>query len=350
MTTIIQGIIRCVTPLHSATESVKNADGALITQTATETIFMKSGVRDEVPYYKGTSQRGGLRRAAARRVLNALVMDKKVSRGLMTGMMSGSESGTPDNASLTVEEVMRARSNIFMGIFGGGARILPSHYAPIDMKPVIPSTVDLGLIPQYLLEDDQNWLINARGQDLINTYGFVSVDDIVSVKNINDIENYLENGVEVVAAHQVAMLQNKADRKAAKDDKSNTDKEKPTKLDKKNMLSIQAIAPGVPLYFQLKMDECLSPAQIGLMTQALCDLINEQEFGGWVRVGYGRVTAHLTIEANGEAPAPIFDMDNDKYVPTKAMHDQFIVPMQDELAKLTVEEMLEFYVNRGTKK
>jgi len=165
--TVIQGILRCITPLHSATESTKNADGTNVTRTAIQSIFTKSG-REDVPYYKATSQRGGLRRAAARIVLDRLTLDEKISRALFSGMMTGSESGTPDNAQLTVEEAIRAKNNVFMGLFGGGARILKSRYRPTDMMPVILVLLKLALYPNGTLKTNKiGWSMHAATNSLI---------------------------------------------------------------------------------------------------------------------------------------------------------------------------------------
>jgi len=345
--TVIQGILRCITPLHSATESTKNADGTNVTRTAIQSIFTKSG-REDVPYYKATSQRGGLRRAAARIVLDRLTLDEKISRALFSGMMTGSESGTPDNAQLTVEEAIRAKNNVFMGLFGGGARILKSRYRPTDMMPVIPSTVEIGIVPKRYVENEQNWMVNARGDQLINTYGFVSVDDVLRLADVREIEKYIDNSLEAVTQYQLSIADNKSARKADKDDKSKSDKEKTKKIDKANMLSFEAIAPGVPLFFRLEIDEGVNDAQVGLMLQALTNLINEQEFGGWIRAGLGRVSAHLEISSNGEEYAPLFDTDaTDKYVLTEAVRNQYTPALEDALGKLTVEDMVHFYTNRG---
>lgn len=343
MSTVIQGIIRLVTPLHHASENTKTDDGkGNVTRTAVQTIYPKSG-RTEVPYFKATSLRGGLRRDAARIVLGHLTTDKKIQRGLFTGMMTGSENAAPDSASLTVEEALRARKNVFMGLFGGGARMLPSRYYPQDMLPVIPSTIDIGMVPSKYAEGEDNIMVKANGRDLINTYSAFSVDDVVRVMNIDDIENFIENSVEAIAEHQASVAANKDERKSAKTSK---DTAAPKKIDKSNILNFEAIAAGVPLYFRLSLKEGVTDAQIGLMLKALTKMINDQDFGGWIRAGFGRVSADLTINVEDEV-VPVFMNGDDKYLLNPSLEDRFGAALQIDLHKLTVPEMQAFYSNRG---
>lgn len=347
MKTVIEGILRCVTPLHHASVATRNQHGDNITRTTAQNVF-HHGLREEIPYFKATALRGGLRRAAARIVLNRLVTDQKVSRGLFAGMMTGAESGQPDKAPISVEEVIRAKDNIFIGLFGGGARVMRSRYRPIDMMPVIPTTVDIGMVPMRYADGADACMINARGRDLVNIYAFVSGDDVARVTNINDINAYIENSVEAVAEYQASVLKNLQSRKVEKTDKTLPDNEKTKKIDKSNLLRFEAIAPGVPLYFRLELDDGVTPAQIGLMCQSLADLINEQEFGGWIRAGCGRVTPDLTISVDGKTPIPFFASEkNGIYELNKPIKSVYLSAMNKELSDLTVDKMTGFYTNRG---
>ncbi|PND66349.1 type IV CRISPR-associated protein Csf2, partial [Escherichia coli] len=53
----------------------------------------------------------------------------------------------PDPSPVTAEEVIRAKNHVFMGLFGGGARMLHSGFDVFDLLPVMETTISAGMIP-----------------------------------------------------------------------------------------------------------------------------------------------------------------------------------------------------------
>jgi CRISPR type IV-associated protein Csf2 len=197
-----------------------------------------------------------------------------------------------------VEEVMRARENIFMGIFGGGARILRSQWRNDDVIPVIQGCIDAGKVPAHYGELSEEGFIPtvwrdgqrvpARGTDLFHEYNLIRVDDVFRVMRGEELEKYLEDAVNVVADYQNATLGNKVDRKA---DASGDTK----KTDVGNMLTVQAIASGVPMYFHLEFSDTLDDGQVGLICMGVRDFCNAQDMGGMVSKGLGRFDVDLKL-------------------------------------------------------
>ena len=105
----------------------------------------------QVPFFPANGTRGGLRRKAAARVMKYLTAQARVPSSLYLGLTCGAATGSPDSTALSVEELLRARQNVYMGMFGGGARLLSSAYKVSDLNPVLDLTVKAGMVPELSL-------------------------------------------------------------------------------------------------------------------------------------------------------------------------------------------------------
>lgn len=351
---VIFGTITLTTPLHCAAPNETDGTGAKNhTRTMTQPIIA-NGARDFIPYFPGSDIRGRLRRKAAAHVMDALLSHgEKTPRGLYNGLCSGSMDNAPEQ-DLSVEEALRARKHIYMGLFGGGKRILRSRFSPSDLVPILQSTIDAKLVPSHYADQSEvkfvptkmaeNGPVPLRGFELIHRRQQVKIDDTFRVLRPEEIERYVDDAANAVAAYQESITRNKSDRKSAKESNA----EKVAKLDTANIFTLDAVAAGTVMYVRVDMMDILTDAQRGLLFLSLRDLVNEQALGGFVRAGFGRFAPQLTSVINGEH-FPLFAEQADGSYALSAEAAKYALAATDELKLLSVAELMEFYESRGGK-
>lgn len=346
----IHGVVRLKTPLHCASP---DKDGN-ITKVMRQNVLTSRG-HDSVPYFPGNDLRGRLRRKGAKLVLDHVCASSKVHLNLYAGLTSGAISGQPE-ADLTVEEALRARENVYMGLYGGGARMLRSRYSVRDLVPVLESTLNCGAVPEKFGQtDDQNFTPRVsdrsrRGDELIETRHFLRVNDAVRVLRPDEMVNFIQDPVASVTAMQVADAANSKNRKEGKalvESKELRGSEVEKKSSVANYLFIESIMAGTPMYFRLDFADDATDGHVGLMLMALRDLVREQALGGWVRTGFGAFDCALEMTRHGE-PLPVFAQQRASGdAELSDATSDFVTAAREQLAKQTEGELLSFFTARN---
>lgn len=295
--TIIDINLTLTSPLHVAFPD--NKDDRNVCHTTKKPIvdigIEASNRTTLVPYFPANGLRGGLRRKAAARVMERLCQgESRVPASLYLGLTCGASSGSPDQTALSIEEVLRARRNAYMGLFGGGARLLQSAYRVSDINPVIDLTVKTGVVPAICADrvmarpskepgGQQTYLAaweltpNLNGQPF-GLLNLIRVDDVYRVMRDDEIARFIKSPTESVAEHQAAVGMNKGERKAGA----------ASKEDVANMMAFETVAAGTPMHFRVTLAPDASEAQAGLLLLSLADLIQENSLGGFGRIDCGR--------------------------------------------------------------
>jgi len=346
-TSHIEGIFRLKTPLHCAAPGEGQGNE---TRTMTMPVVTRSH-RTYVPFFPANDLRGRLRRKAARLVMEALSSSGKISRELYSGLTCGAMDASPESDN-SIEEIVRARGNLYMGVFGGGKRMLRSRFGVADLVPVVAATVDAGMVPKALAERTESTftpmtsrdgaLADVQGFELLYNRNGFKRDDAFSVARPEELEAYVDNVLVDLTRYQESVV---AGRKERAEDKAKDASEKQgvKKTDVANWYTVQAIAPGTPMYFRLDMDDALTSAQVGILLQSLLDLMNEQALGGWSRCGFGRYAADLTLVRDGGRIPLLVAGDNGAYSLTPATAE-YIEAMREELAQQTAAELSAFFM------
>lgn len=346
----IEGAITLVTAMH-VTEFDKPGE------TMQKPIITPEG-RFYMPYFPANDLRGRLRRKAASRIFAA--WKKKglsVSETLYLGLTCGASSGNPENDK-SVEEVVRANKNVYMGIFGGGTRMLRSGYRVQDLDVISQTCIDAGVVPAYLGESTEGGYIPMEYKDgqkipvrdgykLLHSYAILRVDDIMRAVRIDEMEGVIEGGREAIAEYQASVLGERTDGKAAKALAKETGvaAEKVARNRVENMQSFRAVATGTPFYLRMDMADTLTPAQTGLLILCLRDLFEEGSFGGYERLGLGKVNVRtMKLMIDGEAH-PLFDDEQSLKLSAKA--EALAQLANDAVEALSVEEMNLFFASKG---
>lgn len=369
----IEGKIKLKTALHCATpdDYHVNAAGYVTAGKAPpgtggviatmQMPIIADGLRHTIPYFPANDVRGRLRRKSAKIMLDALTKQGPVSVELYAGLSAGAVSASPEGSEITVEEVLRAKGNVYMGIFGGGTRMLRSAYRVQDIVPVIGSTVKAGMVPERIANPTgaKSIVPTVRGKaaegeegeqsraeitgihQISHVYRAIRIDDVARVMRVDELETYLADAEKEVTQYQSKVLEG---RKAKKDSKETGEEVK--KADIGNMMAFQGIAPGVDMYFRLDFADDLTEGQIGMLIQSLCDLVNEQALGGWVRTGLGQYDAsELELCIDGEA-RKLFTVAGDGSYEISETLKPYIDQMRTELSALTAADMMEFFTTK----
>lgn len=338
----IEGILRLSTPMHCTMPGDKIKDA-----TPTMQIGIVTGTgRDNMPYFPGNDLRGRLRRKAAAIVMPALVSEGgKLPLELYAGLTCGASDTSPEN-ELSIEEALRSAKNIYMGVFGGGKRLLRSRFSVQDLIPITQSTVDTGLVPKkYEIPDpEKGGTLVDYAWKLLEILTSYHRDDVHNVSRPEEMMNYMENCEVTVAEYQENNLQNARTRKEEKaDGVTGKDKERTRKTGLNNIMPIQVIQAGTPMYFRMDFHDGVTDAQIGLMLQSLEALVNEQALGGWSRIGLGKYhVREMNLVRDGESMPVFTGGDGDAF----RLHNSlatYVRQAQEEVAALTVADMVSYF-------
>lgn len=337
----IEGVIRLSTPMHCAMPGDKIKDASPTMQIS---IVTGSG-KETMPFFPGNDLRGRLRRKAAAIVMPALVSEGgKLPLDLYAGLTCGASDASPEN-ELSIEEALRYSKNVYMGIFGGGKRLLRSRFSVQDLIPITQSTIHNGLVPSKYEMLEEGWAPIDHAWKLIDHLNMTRVDDIMHVVRPDEIEANVANSHAAVAEYQAFHLGTSATRKEEKKAKVSDDV-KTKKTDVANMMKIQVIPAGTPMYFRMDFNDQVTDAQVGLMLQSLEALVNEQALGGWCRIGLGKYNiTEMNLVRNGER-MPVFTEENKEeigYQLNPMLAKIHAEPAAMEVAALTVADMLSYF-------
>lgn len=340
----IEGIVRLISPLHCATvDGAVNSDKN-ITPTHKQVVNTVNG-NQHVPYFPANDLRGRLRRHAARLVFESLkAKSNKITPDLYQALMGGSIVTKPES-DLTAEEALRGRHNVYMGLFGGGTRLLRSRYCTNDLIPVLRDTIDAGIVPAAFGENGvptghlaAGVVGPLTGYQLFESRTSYRVDDIARMMNVDEVMRYIDDAATTVGVKQAEILRTRAERKA--------DPNAP-KRDLSNIMAIEVVARGTPLHCLIDIADDATDAHVGMLLLALRNLVREQALGGWIRCGMGRFSADLKLTRNGHT-YQIFKADENaaNATLTDEVQQAFCATAQQAIDALTSEEMMEFFTPR----
>lgn len=344
----IEGVLTLATAMHVTAFGKPNEE-------MQKPVITPSG-RFFTPYFPANDFRGRARRKAASRIMaNWKEKGLTISDELYLGLTCGASSGNPENGK-SVEEIVRANQNVYMGVFGGGTRMLRSGYRVQDMDVVSQTNIDAGIVPAHLGEQTEGGFVPSEYKDgqvvpiregwqLLHSYLVLRKDDIMNVARIDEATGIIDGGVDTIARYQTSVLSERSDGKAAKAaaKESGVAAEKVARGRVENLQTFEAVAPGTPMYFRMDMADTLSPEQAGLLILCLRDLLEEGEFGGYVRLGLGKVNVReMKFVMDGTA-MPLFEDNRALKLADKAA--KLVDLAEAAIEKLTVEDMNRFFTS-----
>jgi CRISPR type IV-associated protein Csf2 len=290
------------------------------------------------PYFKANGWRGRLRRAAAAALMDKFLADGDgVSMACYNGMTCGAVSAKPEGVR-TVAEIKAAHGNAYMGLFGGGPRILESAWRVGDLLPVVDPYLELGAIPARFRSHRVRC---EHGSDLTDIVTFNRRDDVLDMVDVRAGKIIFSYRAEVEAL-QAATLANRAARKENKN--RDVTEKKVKKTDLRNHCAYEVVAPGTPLYFYLQFQPRADDPHVGLMLEALANVINQQSLGGKIGAGCGRFTADLDLYEGETRLASAMDYKKGIAIPADNSHTRpYVDAASAAIDALTAADMAAFY-------
>lgn len=259
--------------------------------------------RQTVPYIPGNTLRGGLRRAAARLLNEALEKrGEQVSFDLQHILLCGSASASPDGFCAVTEAVAAAK-HPFAGLFGGGSKLIWGRSSIANAYPVTAATIEAGLVPESYAEHSpaSGWLTTVL------TYA--KVDDFL--RGTARVPTVVANFAEEIQKWTAAL--------AASREKRDSKDANSKKLGLATVFAKEVVIPGAKFHSSHQLDtEFAGPAMLGLYIVALARFANEQRLGGGWREGLGRFALSASLR-DGNGGVEILTTQGDEYAPNTAV-------------------------------
>lgn len=288
-------IIRNTTPVFSAAPGAVKVDihgkvkpeGFPLTRARTLTVaaVMGDGVVRPVPLpvVPGNTMRNMLRRAMLKHLIEPAVRERgQLTIGAYAATYSGNASGNPDGVPNSFDEIVALRAHPFIGLFGGGPRML-------EGRLMVDSLYPLHVHAQRVIGDGyEERLVSGDITDIVWTR---RIDPITRIKTAEQA-SLIEKGPDAVAGW-IQDLWAKSEGAAAKRKKKGAEVESEDS-DEKSARGLQAmnahevVIPGIDWLWRINADNP-TEAQIGLILSALAHLPEENLAGGHAK-DYGRFT------------------------------------------------------------
>ena len=320
-------IFRTVTPYHSSQPGISRVDlngnfisngqGFPCIRTRHSSFLIPTDEkwdRQWRPIMPANSLRHALRERIAQRYFDAFRGKCTLSLGAYAAILSGNATGNPDGAPAPFTVIQKTRNHPFLGLFGGGPRMIEGKLIVDQAIPIVSSL--LGYIPdapQELALPDS-----------------VRLTEIVFKRRVDPVMKLDENQIDLIAGLPESMdawfnsyyapsSGVKQEKTAKKDDESaSAVNSKETKAAKKNKESKETkedkeineqeetkennesgrglmafnahevVIPGVPWMWKVHAKAPLTPAQIGALLDGVSQL-HGTRLGGMSALGYGQI-------------------------------------------------------------
>lgn len=236
----------------------------------------------EVPVVPSNSMRNLLRRIILAESIEPALVEKrsKLSIGAYATAYSGNQTGNPDGVPSSFDEIATMRQHPFIGLFGGGPRMLRGRMSCGHLYPIHQDAL------RVIGEEYQDEAAKGSLTQPVWTTRKDPVEQIVEPEQTEVIDD----GVSAVNQWVQATLE-----AASANKKKGDDSEGETKDARglKAMNAHEVVIPGVSWLWRIDLDRP-SNAQLGLVLHALSKLGNWTVAGGNAK-GYGNVELESII-------------------------------------------------------
>lgn len=290
--TVITAIVRNKTYAHSGSpeEARVNLDGRLSPQgfplARTNRMSIPSNIpkpnpqtgelearNNSVPFIPENTVRNRLRNLILSAVFDQLrATNTAIQLPCFATLLAGSATGNPDGIPATFDEMYRLGQHFFIGLFGGGPRMLKGKLKCDGFIPLIPSAARI-LPPGYEERFISDRITQIRFKRRVDPVAKIDEEECDIIKDAS----------EAITAWGL----DKAEKKLASRSKSeeSTENEIKTSRNIDSFTAIELIIPGVDFLSRVRL---VSPtdAQVGAILQAY-EKVHTTTFGGGHSLGFG---------------------------------------------------------------
>jgi CRISPR type IV-associated protein Csf2 len=254
------------------------------------------GVIKSVPLQivPGNTMRSLLRRTMLKHVIEPALVEKgnKLSIGAYATAYAGNATGNPDGVPSSFDEIATMRAHPFIGLFGGGPRMLEGRLMVDSLYPIHTNAeriIGAGY-ENEMMSGPITQVVWARRMDPILNLG--SSEDVAVI-----------NGGAVAANGWIQDLLANSKAAASKKKKAAADEDESDGAAEENGRGLKAfnahevVIPGLKWVWRISLDRP-TDAQVGLVLLALNKMTNERIAGGHSK-DYGRFVID-GVSLNGE--------------------------------------------------
>lgn len=318
----IHGIIKTTSPLHIATPGAVRFDPETggyaggdkgIPCTGIQqmplpgTAANRDGISErqlKVPMIAANNLNGGLRRQASAIVFDALLAKgEQVDMGTYSAMTCGSVTGKPDGGLVKFDEYREARAHPFLGLYGGGPRMMRRY---VRVHNLVPLTKETQFMHQGAsrhpgldgVEDLAMKITLPESVRMVQMFAFVKNDDLIKLVDVAMQEKVIADFETKMAERQKNILSDKTAKDAGGEG---------SRFSNRTFTAYEFVIPGVSFPMTFELD--VSDEQMGLFMLALDRYAAKERIGGALRNGFGQFVMEnvvLVDAKTGEVEKDLF--------------------------------------------
>lgn len=352
----IEGVLTTTSPLHITDAASARFDptsnkpryhtdtgGLPLTKTRSLDIMLPSTVKEGeneglvvrrktmVPVLPSQGLRGALRRSCARIIEDHFMLNlgQQISFQAYNGMHSGAISGQLDKSLATTDEIVRVRKHLFMGLFGGGPRMMRGNLKTSFGTPITTKTIDAGLVPDSVAD----YQVDAEPYQLLGYMPVFRSDD--TLKSHDPVaEQVVMNFVEAKEEAIKAVMLNRAAKASG---------EEGGERGISTMSYMEYIVPGTSFFVRHTISG--TRAQAGFLIEGirrLAETQTEKGIGGKTAAGFGQYQLSFDLIIDGVRHREALKFGADDMFVLSSEAQALIDEMQTELEVITPMEMHNF--------
>jgi len=247
-----------------------------------------------LPVFPANDLRGRLRRRAAEEVFKVLSLrGELLTLETYHGMMCGAVTGQPSK-ELTFDLALKSGRHSFLGLFGGGPRLVRSCLQIHTLWPVTHTTIKAGLVSSYY--EDQKFL--GRSDRLTRAIFYGRIDDALV---------FSDGRAELIVKEYST---------AVADWMNELGSGERSKRQLHTFAAIEYVIPGTRFYSEMKVEtERAGLGALGLLIRSVTAFANKQGIGGWTRNGFGRFESQFDLLTPDDVRVALLIKAGDEYEP-----------------------------------
>lgn len=286
----IHAFLRTLAPLHiSSPESARlniaemkpiysdSKEHPPLNLTQKLTVMEQGGNTRLVPVIAANNLMGRLRRHAAKAVCDVIkAKGQRIKIGTYMGLQCGAVTGNPDGRDVNYSEYKETRANPYIGLFGGGPRMMRRYVRAFNLVPYMDCTASMFGRTQHPYMDETIHKTPADSRRLTQCWILNRNDDLRELANLQQAGDVIEDFESRLSARQQAIVAASSAENRAEGD---------PRLSTRSFSALEFVVPGV--YFPVCFELDVTDAQLGLFLVALDQFCDKERIGGHSRNGFG---------------------------------------------------------------
>lgn len=288
----IHAILKTHTPLHIASpgslrflpesgEITYNKETGIPCTAIQRLPFASENGTERLPIIAANNIAGRLRRHGAGLTVEILhKKNQKISLEAYSAIMCGAVTGSPDSQTPTYQEYKLTSHHPFLGLFGGGPRMLRRAFRANNAQPINALTSNL-----KLLKHPRESLYTQDKMRLTHAWAFRRLDDLAQLSNVDLQEQSIENYEKEIQARQIKILEEKTKSKSG---------EASGRTTTLTYSALEFVIPGIHFGLTFELD-IKTLAQMGLFLLALDQFAAKERLGGYTRNEFGQFSLNDVV-------------------------------------------------------